>query len=222
MAVRLIPREPFSPCLARATSTWEPVWAGAASKGVHPRWQQAHYVLRARAFTLGRRYRVLDSAGNLVAYCRQRPFKLREDLRFYHDTFRTQDQFRLRAVKNQGLNTEFEVSDSVTGARLGLLRRQIATNRWQVMDGDGKPLGILKDASHWARTALPILLFLAPFDWFVPAKHHLYAEGGIRPVATIRQRLASWGYAYDLHLQPESTLDARVLVALAVCVNVFD
>jgi len=192
-----------------------------------PRWHQEHYVLKERRFTFGRQYRIFDARDQLVAYCKQKMFKLREDIRFYTDESQQVELFRLQTAKILDWSANFEVIDSATQQRLGVLRRKawksLLRDEWHVFDGWEQPWGVLKEDTRGLAFLRRALSFVE-LEWAIPYEYRLHRDGAdeSRPLATIRERFQLFGDTYDLKIQPESTVDARVLLGLAVCVDAIE
>lgn len=204
----------------------------AAARAADPRWLQTHYVVQERRFTFGRQYRVLDDRGQLVAYCKQKVFRLREDIRFYTGEDQKVELFRLATAKIIDWNANFSVTDSATGQVLGHLRRKgwksVLKDEWVVFDGQGQHLGNLHEEGGWkaaARRAGYVFGALGEvFGMFFPYKYHLMIgpEGTQREAGTIQERRQFFGDTYDLHRDVNAPVDGRVLIGLTVCVDAIE
>ena len=177
--------------------------AAAAARAADPRWAQPHYVVKEKKFTLGHQYRVLDGQGQLVAYCKQKMFRLREDIRFYTDETQAVELFRLATQKIIDFNANFAVVDSATNQLIGSLRRKgwksILKDEWLVFDAQGMQLGNLHEDSGFKavlrRLGEVFGLIGAIISWLNPYRYHLMLgpEGAQREAATITERLQLYG-----------------------------
>lgn len=199
----------------------------ARLSALDPRWQQGYYLLKEKRLTLGRKYRILDASGNLVAFCKQKMFKLREDIRFYANEDQKEELFRLQTPKALDFNAAFGVIDSTNNAVLGYLGRKgwrsMLRDTWFVYDAAGQPLATLQEDS--AGRAL-IRRFVA-LGALLPYRYDILAasDGGTRKIAEIKERFNLFGDSYDvrLHTPPgQGPMDARVLLGLAVCMDAIE
>ena len=211
-----------SPAAKPAAAT---VVAPAAAPPVRPAqaapamWQGQSYTVKERRLTFGRQYIVLDGSGNTIAYCRQKMFRLKEDIRFYADKERTQEIFRLAAQKVMDFKAAVNVIDSSTGAVVASIRRKgwksLLKDEWMFFAPDGRQFGTLHEQGGF-RAFMRRWGHLA--STFVPARYtlHVGPEGQQRVAATVRERFQLWGDTYDLDRDPAAPFDARLLVAAVV------
>lgn len=182
----------------------------------------SHYVVKERKFTLGRQYRVFDNSGRLVAYCKQKMFRLREDIRFYADETQQVELFRLQAQKIIDFNASLAVIDSPTGQPIGFLRRRgwksLLKDEWRVFDAHGNQVGNLHEDSG-------LMAFLRRFVLrIIPHEYDLLVgpEGAQRKAGEIKERFQLFGDTYDLMRDPTAPVDGRILVGLAVCIDAME
>src|SRR5687768_6453519 len=79
-------------------------------------WSGAHFVVPETRLTFGRQYRIGDGQGRLLAFCKQKMFRLREDIRFYTDESLTVELFSMRTAKILDFNMNFQIRDSLSSA----------------------------------------------------------------------------------------------------------
>jgi len=187
-----------------------------------PRWHQPHYVVKERRFTLGRQYRVLDATGQLVAFCKQKMFRLREDVRFYADESQHHELFRLQTQKIIDFNANFVVTESGSERPLGILRRKgwksLLRDEWHVLDALERPVAVLKEDSGFLALVRRFLISWIPYRYDL---HRDGAQSGPR-LGTIKERFQLFGDTYDLTIEPDAGIDARLLLGLAVCVDAME
>lgn len=181
-------------------------------------------MVREKRLTLGRQYEVFDASGRLVAFCKQKMFKLREDIRFWADESEQHELFRLQATKIIDFSGNFLVIDSKTNQTLGVLRRKgwksLFRDEWHLLDPHQRPIGVLREDSS-------LLAFIRRFVLsFLPYAYHLRLgpPGQERLVAEIRERFQLWGDTYDVAISdaPTTVLDRRLVLGLAVCVDALE
>jgi uncharacterized protein YxjI len=209
----------------------EPVDAAFSPVAGDDRWQRSAYVVEEKRFTLGRQYRVRDDLGRVVAFCKQKSFKLKEDIRFWTDESRSHELFRLQATKVLDWNGNFVVEDSQTNQVLGFLRRKgwksMVRDEWHIFDAQERPWGVLQEDSAGmavVRRAVGLLdvgFFEVPGP---PYKYYLFRgspQTGPK-VGEIKERFQVFGDTYDLHVDPAVEIDRRVLIGLTVSVDAIE
>jgi uncharacterized protein YxjI len=174
-----------------------------------PRWHQPHYVVRQRRFTLGRQYRILTPDDRVVAYAKQKWFRLKEAFTFFTDENQTHIAFTVKATKVLDFKANMEVRDAA-GALLGTVRRKgwasIFADHWQIAAADGSLVGELHEdqGRGLARRMLSRL---------VPYKAEVRGPWGVS--SSIQARFQFWGDTYDVRIHIRD-LDARVILGLLV------
>lgn len=87
----------------------------------------------------------------IVAFCDQKAFKLREDIRLYHDESKNQELMLIRARQVIDFAACYDIVDSASQQTVGALRRKglasILRDSWEVLDNDDKPLGKCQEDS---------------------------------------------------------------------------
>jgi hypothetical protein len=72
---------------------------------------------------LGKEFRFLDPSGRLIAYSKQKAFKLKEDVRIYADESMTQELVTIKARNIIDFSATYDVFDGITQQRIGSLKR---------------------------------------------------------------------------------------------------
>lgn len=194
------------------------------------RWSRRAFVVREKRLTLGRQYHVLDAENRPLAYCKQKMFRLKEDIRFYADESQERELFRLEAAKVLDFSGSFFVIDSGTGRRLGRLQRKgwksLLRDEWLLFDADDRPWGRALEDSPWLAGARRVLDLVTEFfgGSIIPSKYFVVRErdGAPREVAWVAERFQLFGDTYDVRIDAASDLDSRVLVGLAVCLDAIE
>lgn len=181
-------------------------------------WEHDHYIVKEKILTLGRKFRVFDPQGHLVAFCKQKAFRLREDIRFYSDEEMRQELFRMRTKKILDFNANLEVVDA-QGQVLGSLRRKgwssILQDLWHIHDPAGQIIARVEEDSLGMALVRRFILDLVPYNYHVRGMDS-------RDLATIKERFQILGDTYDLRRDPEGGIDQRLLIAATVCVDAIE
>ncbi|MBX3095390.1 MAG: hypothetical protein KF812_00870 [Fimbriimonadaceae bacterium] len=172
------------------------------------------YELKRQIMQLvGRNFRVYDSNAQLVLFCHQKGFKLKEDLRVYRDEAKTQEVMAIGARKIIDFSGAYDVTDSVTGEKIGVLRRMgmksIIRDEWIVMDANEQVIGkVIEDNM--------VLALLRRFANLIPQNYDLLMNDGSRAV----DFRGNWNpFAYRLVVDfaddPQGRMDRRLAFAMA-------
>ena len=91
-------------------------------------YQHDHFLAQRQVFKLlGAAFRLKTADGRLLAYSKQKAFKLREDIRVYSDEAQTVELLHIRADRIIDFSVAYSVVDSHTGEHVGSLRRHRGT-----------------------------------------------------------------------------------------------
>ena len=173
------------------------------------------FVLKKQVLALTGVFRIYDTMGELLAYSRQKMFKLREDIRVYADEGQSQEVLYIQARNILDFSAAYDVIDSRENVLVGTLRRKglrsMLRDEWDVMGpGDGQ-IGILTEDSM-GRALLRRLLLgrLLPQDYDVLA--------GGQKVMDLRQRFNLFRYELDMDFSYDTAgqIDHRLGIAAGI------
>ncbi len=184
------------------------------------RFQGRRFTVKERRLTFGRQYRVFDAQGGLLAYVKQKMFKLKEDIVFFADESKQQEVLRLQATKILDFSANLQVTDPQDGP-LGFVRhkgwRSLFRDKWHATDLQGNVLAELSEDS-WLGA---LFRRFGPFGFFWLHRYELRRlEDHGQSIATIKERFQIFGDTYDVTIHGE--VDPRMVIALAVCVDAFE
>ncbi|MEQ8818647.1 MAG: hypothetical protein RLY93_00230 [Sumerlaeia bacterium] len=121
---------------------------------LHPHFQHHKFLIRRKFFKIfGAEANVFSESGELLLKCKQKAFKLKEDLTVYGDEALSQPLLRMRARQVFDIGVTFDIFDVSTGpeVKIGALRRMgmksIARDEWQIWDLNDQPIGIIQEDS---------------------------------------------------------------------------
>ncbi|MCA9283110.1 MAG: hypothetical protein H6812_00935 [Phycisphaeraceae bacterium] len=181
------------------------------------------YTIRRKILTLvGASFHVYDPEGNVVAFCRQKAFKLREDMRLYTDESMSSEllTMKARSVIDFGATYDVTLPD---GQVLGSLRRKglksILRDQWLVFaPGDAGTKGatpiatIIEDSGFKAFSRR----FVPYVGLFMPQKMHMKSADG-REIATFRQHFNLFVYRLGVTIHHEDERFDDLLALAAGC-----
>jgi uncharacterized protein YxjI len=105
------------------------------------------FVLKKQILALTGTFRLYDQNEQMVAYSRQKMFKLREDIRVYADEDQRQELLYIQARQILDFSAAYDVRDSQSGELVGTLRRRglrsMLRDEWDVLAPGDQPVGTL-------------------------------------------------------------------------------
>ena len=188
---------------------------------MHPAFQYQNYVVKRQAIALTGKVRFYNPTGELVLFCEQKMFKLREDIRVYADEQKTQEVLTIKARQIVDFSAAYDVFDSATGEKVGALRRKglksILRDEWEVLNVADQPVGMLFEDNM----GLALLRRLVLGAW-LPQNYDMTV--GTERVADLKQKFNLIRYELDLDFSMDTSrqLDRRLGLAAAILLAVIE
>ncbi len=187
------------------------------------------YTIRRKILAFaGASFHVFDPEGSVVAFCRQKAFKLREDFTVYTDESKSRVLMRMRArqVIDFGATYDVELPGDAPGAPghpIGSLRRKgfssITRDSWEVLGPPTPgntvqaPIATLREdsmAAALARRLIPLVVL------FWPQKFVLQTADG-RVLAVMRQHMNPFVYRLGIGIEGTDEVIDDLLILGAGC-----
>jgi len=164
------------------------------------------------------------TAGETVAFARQKRMAIKEDLRFCADDSETEELFRLKARRVVEIGGRYDVTQP-SGERIGTLEKRfkqsLIRSTWSILDGS-------EDQIAWARERSAAIAIvrrikdLIPYGEAIPVPYHFTFLRGEREIGELSRVLGLRDkYILDLSADAERALDRRLAIALAVGLDAF-
>jgi hypothetical protein len=184
-----------------------------------------HYVLQRKFWVVfGALVTITDAQERPLLFCKQKAFKLKEDIRLYADAQLTREQLLIQARNIIDFSAAYDVRDSTTGAQLGTLRRKgwssMLRDSWEIMDATGQPVGkIQEDSAGMALLRRLVGMIIELAAMMIPQTFNYTLNNGAQ-VAQARQRFNPFVQKIDLTLTTgtHGVLDPRLILAAATLV----
>lgn len=183
---------------------------------------QEQYTIRRKFFKIfGAAFHVYDEHGSVIGYCKQKAFKLREDIRLYTGEDMSEELLTLKTQKI----IDFGATYSVTlpdGTSLGSLRRKgmkssFVRDEWIVFDSQGTEVAKVRETGSFAPIARRYIDYATIF---FPQRYELIRANDTTTIANLRQHFNPFifrmGVAIveqDEHLDELLILGASCLIA---------
>ncbi len=139
-----------------------------------------------------------DLNGRLLAYSKQKAFKLKEDIAVFEDEEMTRKLLQIQADRILDYAASYSVVDAITNIKVGSLRRKgwtsVLRDSWEVLDAAGTVRGkVVED-----NPALALIRRFIDFaGLFLPETFHIEYDG--KTVGTMKQNF--------LGIPPKFTVD---------------
>jgi uncharacterized protein YxjI len=176
------------------------------------------FTIRRKVLKLfGSAFHIYDAENRVVGFCKQKAFRLREDIRIFADETCASEVFRLSTQQIIDLSPTFIVTRSADNTVIGQLRRKglksIVRDEWLVLDPAGAEIATIREDSGFlalARRAVDLVAVIAPqkFDVRLP-------DGTV--AATFRQHFNPFVYRLGVAYRPEAgaRLNPQLVLAAA-------
>ena len=184
--------------------------------------QTEKYTIRRKVLKLfGAAFHVYDEHGSVIGYCKQKAFKLKEDIKLYTDESMSDMLLSLQAQSV----IDFGASYTVTlpdGTALGSLRRKgmkssFIRDEWQIFNAAGEQIGMIQETGSIAPIARRYVDFATVL---LPQRYLITRSHDAQPIAGFRQhfnplifRLGITILEEDEHLDDLLILGAGCLIA---------
>lgn len=175
------------------------------------------YTVRRQVFKVfGGGFDVYDASGIPVGYCKQRAFRLKEDMRVYTDRSEQTMLFRIAARQVIDFGATYDVS-LPSGDLIGSIRRKglksLLRDEWLVLNPRGEHIATLMEDSGWlaiARRSVELFALISP------QKFSLTAAEGTR-IARFRQHFNPFVYRLGIGIDADHEAIDDLMVLATGC-----
>ncbi|MFH1777708.1 MAG: hypothetical protein ABH952_09165 [Candidatus Omnitrophota bacterium] len=181
-----------------------------------------NYIIKKDFFTpFGYAFRVINHIGKLIYYSRQKPFKLKEEIRIYNNLEMIKEEFWIKARQILDWYATYDIIDSKSQEIIGSLKRvgnkehvfRELRDCWEILDKNGAQIGeVIEDKKYFMRR-LPIPLIGPLLGVLIPQNYTI--EINKSNVGTINQIFNPFIHKFKVYLNPEkeSSIDKRIIIA---------
>lgn len=181
-------------------------------------YQHDRFIARKKLLKLlGGAFHLRAEDGRLLAYSKQKAFKLKEDIAVYADEGMTDKLLQIRADRMIDFAASYSVIDERTGEKVGSLRRKgwtsLLRDTWEILDAQGNVRGKVAEEAEWKAL---VRRFIDAAAIFLPQSFTIQYDG--RPVGTMKQNFLGIPpkYTVDLSADGEGTLPRPLAIAIVV------
>lgn len=197
--------------------------------GVDPN-QHDRFILRQRFRLVVNQYEFSlpqpdgESPGQPICFVRQKPFKFKEDIRFYTDESRSTELMRIKARQRFDPHARYDITDP-NGSKIGEIQKVFGTSlfrsTYQLFNAQGIEVARATEKSLLVALFRRLVGFVPTLgnfaNWLPIPYHFLFMRNGTE-LGSHRRHL--WKlmdiYTIDMSGDPERTVDRRLILAIAV------
>lgn len=182
---------------------------------MHPAFQYQQYLMKRKFFSFANKYYIYNPQGDVIFFCHQKMFKLKEDIRVYNDENKSQELLLIQARQVVDFAAAYDVYDATTHMHVGSIRRKgfrsMVRDKWQLLTPSEGQLGAIEEDSLGSALLRRLLL-----GSLLPQSYHVFLLGD--PVATFRQRFHLLRFVLEIDFSRNITekLDPRLGIAAAI------
>ncbi len=176
------------------------------------------YTIRRKILTfLGATFHVYGPSGDVVAYCRQKAFRLREDIRLYTDDTKSTELLTLsaRSIIDFGVTFDVTLPD---GSKLGSIRRKglksLIRDSWLIYNHEDRAIASIEEDSMGMAVLRRTHDLMATV---FPQKFHVVTTDGAQEIATFRQHFNPLVYRLGVSIKADHPEIDELVVLAAGC-----
>jgi uncharacterized protein YxjI len=162
---------------------------------------------------LGASFHVYGPDGRVLAYSKQKAFRLREDVRVFTDESMATPLLTIQARQIVDFSAAYDVVDARDGRKVGAARRKgfasLLRDSWEILDEQDRFVARVREDSAGMALLRRFLTNLVPQSFRVED-----ASGA--EVAHLRQRWNPFVYSLEATVPASCPVDRRLLVGTAV------
>lgn len=180
------------------------------------------FTIRRKVLKLfGAAFHIYDANNQVVGYCKQKAFKLKEDIRIFTDESMSSELIRIAARSILDFSTTYDIINP-DGSVAGSLRRKgmastFLRDEWLLFDAKGQQVGTLKEDGSFMAF---LRRYIEYVNLFSPQSFTLMRSNGTT-AAKFRQHFNPFvfrlGVTMSTDFDPNESLDEMVVLA-AACV----
>ena len=118
---------------------------------IAPPTEMSTFTIRRKVFKiLGAGFHIYDETGTLVGFCKQKAFRIREDIRIFTDESLTDEMMRISTKSVLDISGLYMVDIPDAGPLGGFKRRGVKSlfrDTWNVVNAQGTEIGTIKEDS---------------------------------------------------------------------------
>lgn len=183
-------------------------------------WDNEVYIIKQKVLTIGRKYHIENGNGQGIGFCKQKMFKLKEDIRIFTDENMTGELLLIKQQQILDFSGTFAVTDTQTGQLVGYVGRKglksIIRDTWKIFDTSSKEIATVEERSG----LLAVLRRLSDIAKWIPKKYDMTHNGS--PIAEVVQRFQIIGDTWTVTIDPNTNVDRRLILSAALMMDIIE
>ena len=184
-----------------------------------------HYTIRRKVFKIfGAAFHIYDPTGGIAGYCKQKAFKLKEDIRIYTDESMSQELVTIKARSVIDFGSTYDVT-LPDGMSLGSLRRKglastFLRDSWLMFDERNQQVAKVEEDNAFAAFCRRYIDYVS---FFFPQRFTLKKMDGTE-VAKFRQHFNPLIQKITIDFTPDvgNLLDRRLGLAAGILLSAIE
>lgn len=123
------------------------------------------------SFSFDKKFNIFDPNDKLIAFCAQKAFKLKEDIRVFSDESKKKEVISIQAKQVIDFSAAYDVFDSETKTKLGSWQRKglqsLVRDSWVLMSPNGNEIAKLEEDSMFLALVRRFLTNLIPQTYYL-------------------------------------------------------
>lgn len=174
------------------------------------------FTIRRKVFKLfGAAFHIYNPDGSLYGYCKQKAFKLKEDIRVYSDESMQTERLRIAARQIIDFSAAYDVVSSATEKKIGAFKRKgwksLIKDTWLVLDEHDQQFATIEEEGM----ALAIIRRVVDLGAFIPQVFNL-CDSQQRHLAKYRTHFNPFIYRMTVMIPPGSPADPQLVLASGI------
>ena len=160
------------------------------------------YTIRRKFWKIfGASFFIDNAEGQTVGFCKQKAFKIREDIRIFTDETQSKELIRISTRSVWDISGTYEIFDA-EGTKLGAVKRKgirstFIRDEWDMLSAEGAVIGTMKEDSTWKAILRRMHEIVAAF---MPQSFHLKDPAG-NELAVMRQHFNPFLYRLGISIK---------------------
>jgi len=177
------------------------------------------YTIRRKVFKVfGAAFHVYDEHGSVIGYCKQKAFKLKEDLKLYTDEAMSDMLLSLQAQSIIDFGATYTVT-LPDGTALGSMRRKglkssFMRDEWLLFDNNNTQIASFQEMGSFAPFARRYIDYASIL---LPQRYEVYRTRDTKCIATLRQHFNPFIFRLGVSILDEDDEIDDLLILGASC-----
>ena len=176
--------------------------------------------------TLSNDFTATDASGKVIAYVKQKMFKLKEDIIIYSDESKSKINYQIKADRWLDFSAAYSFFDE-NGKEFGKIARKgwrsIWKSRYELIDQNQQPQYAINEENGWVKvmdSLLGQIPILSMFTGYLFNPSYLVTNSQSQPVIQLKKDPSFFGRNFTLHKMGtmNQTDDDRIMLGLMMMI----